>query len=235
MHNITLPKNDPFWDKYYAPNGWRCRCNVIEVLAEKYPTSNSKESIAKGEKATTKLDKNGKNTAELFRFNPGKDKKLFAPENTFTKLAGAKSATPVIKNLFNADIKKSRKAKDNELNKWASNIIKKNQHLTIKSPEFITSEVRISRANIGQVLKHIANINNKDIVKDIVKVTENAVYKDSKALDDKDSKNYGAKVGRGVESYNYYKSEWNGRIIEINMEVMKNGYEQPYAILFDKK
>ena len=52
---------------------------------------------------------------------------------------------------------------------------------------------------------------------------------------DKDPKNYGKKVGRGVENYNYYKSDWEDYDIEINMEVLRNGYEQPYAITFKKK
>lgn len=28
LDNITRPIDDPFWDKYYPPNGWRCRCHV---------------------------------------------------------------------------------------------------------------------------------------------------------------------------------------------------------------
>lgn len=91
LHNITLPKDDPFWDYYYTPNGWRCRCRVIEVLAANNDKSNSKQAMAKGEKATALVDKEG-NSSSLFKFNPGKDKKLMPPDNTYTKVVGAKKA-----------------------------------------------------------------------------------------------------------------------------------------------
>ncbi len=58
LHNITLPSDDPFWDLYFPPNGWRCRCTVTQVRKGKYPLSDSAQEIKKGEKATTQLDKN---------------------------------------------------------------------------------------------------------------------------------------------------------------------------------
>jgi len=30
LDNIIKPVNDKFWDKYYPPNGWRCRCTVMQ-------------------------------------------------------------------------------------------------------------------------------------------------------------------------------------------------------------
>ncbi len=98
LNGITLPKDDPFWDEYFAPNGWRCRCVVVEVLTRKYQKSDSKEAIAKGEKATTQLNKDGKNKLAMFRFNPGKNKKVFPPGNSYTKVAGAKKLIPELKN-----------------------------------------------------------------------------------------------------------------------------------------
>jgi putative prophage muSo1, F protein len=31
LHGLILPKNHPFWDKGYPPNGWNCRCKVQAV------------------------------------------------------------------------------------------------------------------------------------------------------------------------------------------------------------
>jgi len=32
LEGVTLPKDDPFWQRYYPPNGWSCRCQVIPVF-----------------------------------------------------------------------------------------------------------------------------------------------------------------------------------------------------------
>jgi SPP1 gp7 family putative phage head morphogenesis protein len=101
LRDTTLPKSDPFWSSYTPPNGWNCRCTVVEVLKDKFPKSDSEDSIKKGEAATTQLGKNGKNKLEIFRFNPGADKKLFPPKHPNNMVAGAKVAEPIILTMFN--------------------------------------------------------------------------------------------------------------------------------------
>ena len=61
LNGITLPKSDPFWLYYMPLNGWKCRCNAVEVLKDKFPTSDSEKAIAAGEKATSQIGKDGKN------------------------------------------------------------------------------------------------------------------------------------------------------------------------------
>lgn len=89
LDGITLPADDTFWNSYYPPNGWNCRCVAVEVLKDKYPESDSEASIKKGDKATTQLGKDGKNRMEIFRFNPGKEKVIFPPNHPYNKLQGA--------------------------------------------------------------------------------------------------------------------------------------------------
>lgn len=31
LEGITLPKDHPFWEKYWPPNGWNCRCQAIAI------------------------------------------------------------------------------------------------------------------------------------------------------------------------------------------------------------
>lgn len=31
MHGTILPFDDPFWDTWYPPNGWNCRCRVVQL------------------------------------------------------------------------------------------------------------------------------------------------------------------------------------------------------------
>ncbi|WP_051269753.1 phage head morphogenesis protein [Flavobacterium suncheonense] len=100
LHNTTLPKNDPFWDSYYPPNGWRCRCTVVEVLKDKYEQSDSGKSIKAGEAATSQIGKDGKNRLEIFRFNPGKQKIIFPPKHPYRLGIGNKEVTKVIKDVY---------------------------------------------------------------------------------------------------------------------------------------
>lgn len=90
LADITLPKEDPFWNSFYPPNGWRCRCVAVEVLKGKYDESESDKAIAAGEKATTEIGKDGKNRLEIFRFNPGAQKVVFPPAHPYGKVKGAK-------------------------------------------------------------------------------------------------------------------------------------------------
>jgi SPP1 gp7 family putative phage head morphogenesis protein len=89
LRDTTLPKSDPFWDSFMPPNGWRCRCTVVEVLPEDYKVSDSKKAIEQGNLATSQIGKDGKNKLAIFRFNPGKDKVIFPPSHPYSKVAGA--------------------------------------------------------------------------------------------------------------------------------------------------
>ena len=37
LNGVTLPPSDTFWDEYYPPNGWNCRCTAVQVRKGKYP------------------------------------------------------------------------------------------------------------------------------------------------------------------------------------------------------
>ncbi len=76
LHNTTLPASDPFWDEYYPPNGWRCRCTAVQVRKSKYPESNSAQARKLGAEATEGKKK-------LFRFNPGKERRIFPDKHPY--------------------------------------------------------------------------------------------------------------------------------------------------------
>lgn len=104
LSGVCLPKDDAFWTEFYPPNGWRCRCVAVEVLAREKTKSDNKKAIEQGKKATTNINKNGKNKLEMFRFNPGQNKKVFPPKNSYTKVVGA----DVVKKASEKNIKEKQ-------------------------------------------------------------------------------------------------------------------------------
>lgn len=78
LHGVTLPQSDTFWDAYYPPNGWNCRCTVIQVLKREGEPTPHDEAMRLGNQALAK-DKKG-----MFRFNPGKQEKVFPDYNPYT-------------------------------------------------------------------------------------------------------------------------------------------------------
>ena len=77
LDGVTLPPSDPFWNHYLPPNGWNCRCTTVQVRKGKYPQSNSEEAIARGQACTAKPKQ------QIFRFNPGKQEKIFPPKHPY--------------------------------------------------------------------------------------------------------------------------------------------------------
>lgn len=78
LNGVTLPPSDPFWESYYPPNGWNCRCTVAQVRKNKYPTTDPTEAYARGEEALQR------DTKGIFRFNSGKQGKAMPDYNPYT-------------------------------------------------------------------------------------------------------------------------------------------------------
>ncbi len=68
LDGITLPLNDAFWKSHTPPNGWRCRCDVVQVPKNiTKVTDLSKRELIKPDKG--------------FDFNPGEAGKIFDTSN----------------------------------------------------------------------------------------------------------------------------------------------------------
>lgn len=87
LDGITLPADDPFWSKYYPPNGWGCRCQAVQVRRSKYQPSDPKVAMKLGDEATNTLKQ------RMFRYNAGTEMQLFPPKHPYYKApAEAKNA-----------------------------------------------------------------------------------------------------------------------------------------------
>ena len=77
LDKTTLPMSDKFWDQYYPPLGWNCRCDVVQVRKTKFEISDSDAAVKLGEMAT----ENPKQ--QIFRFNRGKTLQVFPPKHPY--------------------------------------------------------------------------------------------------------------------------------------------------------
>lgn len=78
LDRVTLPITDSFWEEFYPPNGWNCRCTVVQVRKSRYPATPHEEAMVLGETAL------GKDSKGIFRFNPGKEEKTVPDYNPYT-------------------------------------------------------------------------------------------------------------------------------------------------------
>lgn len=78
LNGVTLPPSDAFWEEYYPPNGWNCRCTVVQVRKSKYPATPHDEAMALGEEALQR------DTKGIFHFNSGKEDKTVPNYNPYT-------------------------------------------------------------------------------------------------------------------------------------------------------
>lgn len=78
LDRVTLPPSDSFWEEFYPPNGWNCRCTVVQVRKSKYPTSDHNEAMRLGDEALQR------DTKGIFRFNAGKEGKSVPDYNPYT-------------------------------------------------------------------------------------------------------------------------------------------------------
>lgn len=64
LDKIVRPVNDKFWDTLYPPNGWNCRCRVIQLSEGVVTDLRGKNNLYD-------------NVPKEFRMNSGKDKVIF--------------------------------------------------------------------------------------------------------------------------------------------------------------
>lgn len=79
LDRITLPPSHPFWQRYFPPNGWNCRCTVVQVRKSKYPETPDSEVEHLIEQNDTSNPKE-----DMFRFNPGMEQKAVPDYNAYT-------------------------------------------------------------------------------------------------------------------------------------------------------
>jgi len=72
LNNITRPVNDKFWDSYMPPNGWNCRCAVLQ--------GDEPKTSLRGFKVPSDVP-------DIFKFNAGKERIVFSPKHPYFNVA----------------------------------------------------------------------------------------------------------------------------------------------------
>ena len=236
MHGITLPMDDPFWEEFYPPNGWNCRCTVVQVRKSKHPPTDHDEAIALGELAT------GKDTKGIFRFNPGKEQKTFPNYNPYT-----------IQRCKDCDIAKGKLklafVPDNELcatceilqkcvgdRTKSQTAIERTHYMHEMEPLLsrkVGKAIEGGRLNVGFTKdgnKHLfadtfgrTRIVSKDNLKDLATYLENAEYVDDSALTHPRTDN--------IEHFYYFKVQVNGRWVRLNVAKHVNRRNNGHVIV----
>ena len=235
LHGVTLPISDAFWESYYPPNGWNCRCTVVQVRKSKYPVTPHDEAMALGEEAT------GKDTKGIFHFNPGIEQKTFPDYNPYT-----------ISKCKTCDLAKGDKSL--KLDFIPSNILCAGCALIRDCyADLNKSETAVLRKHYMQEMKHLLNINHskpidggqtinvgfstygnkhlysdtfgrssvlrKEDLKHLDNLLQNSTYIDDSALTHTRRDN--------IVHFYYYKAELHGLTVRLNVakevEQLRNG------------
>lgn len=164
LDGITLPFDDKFWDEFFPPNGWNCRCNVVQVNKDRYEATNESEAIARGRAATYKPNADGVNKAAIFRFNPGKEQRIFPNKHPyFPKGCGDCGLQQYAIGKGNATCKACvllQKMKRKEITSNISTFIKKQPKIEYTNNAFNGKTAYVwTSALIGEINTHMKQIN----------------------------------------------------------------------------
>lgn len=208
LEGMCLPFSDPAWNTCFPPNGWGCRCDVIQVIPGSHPRSSSEEMIRSMEQMTEGRE-------EIFRFNPGKTGRLIPPRHPYygrkgydhcktTKLAGKlekNEECEILNNLVHSD-KNRPKSKYTEEEQIARELYKQAQENKDLTKTIIFDE--------GSVIVE-PNINEQERYKNIFTAgylsrkysSEILLYKDAGIISTPDSIN---RITNRKEEYKHLES-----------------------------
>ena len=235
LHGITLPITSKFWDKYFPPNGWNCRCTVVQVRKDKYPLSDETQAMNLGSQATA-----GKHQ-EMFMYNPGKKMTTFPAYNAYTisrckecpysggsiKLAKVPDnelcqACEVVRRMVNKEktVKLSKEERlqiRNAANEWADRHLDKETlpDGTIAKRLYLTNKetgnrIVINKPFFGETFTK--NKNNKRLAMTMELATKvDEWLPDAKYVREEDGRHHEFK-------FDVYQAEYNDMIIEFKVK-----------------
>lgn len=243
LNGVTLPPSDPFWSTYYPPNGWNCRCTVVQVRKAKYPVTPHEEAMKRGAEAT------GKDARGIFQFNAGQEQKTFPDYNQYTvkRCRDCDIAKGKIKLAFvpeNELCAACRFVRDCYEHRQAPNFIAYKKEKVARAeqvrealPNLGTGVLYQTRASFKRGINHAWNIEEMEMFVDINThasklnfVRKSPLGEGKDMTNPKDVANVLRKRDRGVTHYNVYELVLGTEVWEVKTEVYKNKAEAVYNL-----
>lgn len=245
LEGVTLPIDDTFWADYYPPNGWNCRCTVVQVRRGKYEITPHDEAMARGGIALQR------DTRGIFRFNSGQQKKSVPDYNPYT-ISSCKScpvATGKVNLAFTPTNQLCAACKlVHQCYNHGSEVKQRQKELETSGELNVSAETKEvkstkmgimlqSRSVLGRFLDHCRDVVELDAAQYIWKHPDKLQFKkpspfgEVKTNSKKDKRNLDKKKGRGVTDYNLYTFTYKGKTWKVKTEVHRNGFEQLYSIV----
>ena len=242
LEGVCLPVDDPFWAIAYPPNGWNCRCRVLRVAKGSHPYSNSGE-------ATEAFMESTSGKSELFKYNPGKEQRIFSDKHPYYSKRGIRHCA-ISGDKLAANLDKNEECevlrnlvKNQTLSKTKETILNwaKKEKGAHKAPNTKTGKILMSKKVAERYLYHARSKEEKILIVDIVRQSEKLSFLREDKLGEKkdmtnprDVKNIEEKKQRGVISYTVYTLENERGKWKIGFERTQLG-EAPYYVFSMRK